>query len=297
MTDIMHLSVRKIVEAVLPHFLSKQVIAFGESYKRVRRDKRRYSYGKGKPFIKDIHVEGVSFKIMLDPVRNSGVDDDIAKNGYWEKELSAQIKKNLPEGGVFLDIGANIGYHSLFAAASLQGSGKVYSFEPLPHLCTQLKESISVNGFTNIEVCNFGLAESKGEHVIYIRDENTGGSSLLDLQGIRVKGTQKITVKELDSFFGDQKVDAIKIDVEGYEYEALKGGREVLEKNHPLIFMEFSPVFYVQDHVQKPYDLIHFLMDLGYSFSSLAGQPLDLNNWLKEGDNLNSQIDIICRAS
>lgn len=296
----MNLTIRKIVKAGLPKFLSKKIVSLGESYKRTKREKRRFAYGGGNPFVKDISVEGVSFKIILDPVKNSGVDEDITKNGFWEKELSVQFKKYINDDSIFLDIGANIGYHSLFVAAIIKGPGKVYSFEPLPHLCKQLQDSVRLNGFSNIEICNFGLAEKEGEHTINIRDENTGGSSLLDLHNLekfKVKDTEKITLKRLDSFLrSDTKVDVVKIDVEGYEFEVLKGGINVLTKDHPVIFMEFSPVFYVQDYVQKPQDLVSFLKNLSYSFFCLDGQSLNLDIWLKEEENLNSQIDIICKV-
>lgn len=296
----MSITLRKIVEKTLPSFLSKKIIVFGESYKKKRREEKRLSINNGKPFIKAINVFDVSFNILLDPVRNSGVDESIAREGFWEKELSHQFLKYIHKDSVFLDIGANIGYHSLFVASLLKGSGQVYSFEPIPRLCKQLNESVESNKFTNIKVNNFGLAEKDGEHIIHFRDENMGGSSLLSLPNIKeykVSGTELIKLKKLDSLFEENfKVDVIKIDVEGYEYEALSGASHILENNHPVIFMEFSPVFYNQESKEKTNNLISFLKDLGYSFFTMNDASIDLNNWVKEGNNANSQIDIICKV-
>lgn len=296
----MSLSLRRIVEKLLPTSLASKVILAGSRYKKNKREKIRFSYGYGKSFVKKIDVLGVSFNIVLDPVKNAGVDEEIAKRGFWEKELGSQFIKNIQEGATFLDIGANIGYHSLFVASLLRGTGKVYSFEPLPHICKQLQKSIELNNFKNIEICNFGLAEKDGESTLHVRDENTGGSSILDLpemKKFRVKETEQVILKKLDTFLGViTKVDVIKIDVEGYEYEALKGAEGVLRNSHPIIFMEFSPVFYIQESGEKPEKLINFLKDIGYSFFSLDGESLSLKSWIKEGDNIHSQIDIMCKV-
>ena len=62
------------------------------------------------------------------------------------------------------------------------------------------------------------------------------------------------------------RVDVIKIDVEGYEYEVFKGGEKILEKYHPVIFMEFSPVFYIQDYREKAQEFVVLLKNKGYQF-------------------------------
>ncbi|MCX6757180.1 MAG: FkbM family methyltransferase [Candidatus Nomurabacteria bacterium] len=292
---------RTAVETLLPVFLSKKIVKFGQAYKKSERNKKRIKmYGGNKPFEYHVNTQGVSFDIMLDPVNNCLVDESIEKFGFWEKELGSIFKKYLHKGDIFLDIGANIGYHSLFVASILNGTGKVYSFEPIRRLANQLNESVILNKFQNIEVCNFGLAEyDEDSRVIYIRDENIGGSSLLrykDLELVKVKEVEKISVKKLDSFLLNTEVDMIKIDVEGFEYEVLKGAIDILKKYHPIIIMEFSPIFYNQESKQKSYNIISFLENLGYHFHLLNEQPIDLRIWLKELDNINSQIDILCKT-
>ena len=292
--------VKTIIKSIFPGAISEKIIFLAKTYKRKRRDGRRFSYGRGKPFVRNIDILGVSFKIVLDTTRNCYVDERIAEQGCWETELSRAIIKYLQNESVFLDVGANIGYHSLFAASLLKGSGRIYSFEPISYLCKQLQESIALNNFTNIEVCNFGVAESDGEAVIHMRAENIGASTLLTFPKIEkfdIKDTENVVIKKLDSFLGGgAKVDVIKIDVEGYELEALRGAASILKNSHPVIFMEFSPVVYVQDHANKPLELVGFLRGFGYSFYSLDEKPLDIGAWLKEGDNLHKQIDLICRV-
>lgn len=292
--------IKTAIEKFLPNFLSEKIISSVKSYKKKRKYEKRFSYGKGKPFVYNVNVLGVSFKIVLDPFKNCYVDESIAENGYWEKELGLQLIKHVHENTIFLDIGANIGYHSLFVASILNGTGKVYSFEPISYLCKQIEESVDLNNFKNIEVCNFGLAEHEGEAEIYLRDENIGGSTLLDLSkrdDFKVKESEKVYLKSLDSFLGvTNKVDVIKIDVEGYEYEAFKGAYNILKNNHPIIFMEFSPSLYTKDRAEKPQEIVSFLKNIGYSFSTLDEKVLDLEKWLKESNNKDRQIDIMCKV-
>jgi FkbM family methyltransferase len=296
----MPLSLRKIVEVSLPTFLSKRIVKVASAYKKNKRDKKRFAYGNGKPFTQKIDLLGTSFNIVLDPTKNAGVDEIIAQDGFWEKDLSLQFTKHIKEGDIFFDIGANIGYHSLFVSALLKNTGKVYAFEPLSYLCEQLHKSVEVNGFSNVEICNFGLAEKDDTQILHVREENTGGSSLFsfpEMDKFKVKETEKVILKKLDNFFDHTvKVDLIKIDVEGYEFEALKGAENILKQNLPIIFMEFSPVFYIQDYPDKSEKLMTFLKQLGYSFYRLNGQNFNFESWINEGDNIHSQIDIICKV-
>ena len=284
---------------MLPPALSKKIISLGRTYKRRLRDKARSSQGKDKPFVREIDTLGVSFKIVLDPLQNAGVDEHISRDGFWEQDLGKQLLRHITKDGVFLDIGANIGYHSLFVASILKGTGKVYAFEPIERLCKQLHESVTINNFSNIEICNFGISKKEGSETIYLRDENIGGSTLLSkLDDFKLKETQTVRLRGLDSFLGENaKVDVIKIDIEGYEYEALKSAAALLAHNHPVIFMEFSPRFYAQDYARKAYDLASFLKSFGYSFFTLDETPLDIFAWLNEGNNAHAQIDLMCRVN
>lgn len=294
-------TLRTLVEKTLPKSLSKKIVAFGQAYKRTIRNKERIKkYGGDKPFTYHVNTEGVSFDIVLDPVHNCVVDAEIKEYGCWEKEMGNVFKKYIQKGDTVLDIGANIGYHSLYCAALLNNTGKVYSFEPIPRLAKQLESSVKINNFSNIQICNFGLAESdQDKKVLYLRDENIGGSSLFryeNIELVKVMGTTEVALKKLDNFLPHEKVSLIKIDVEGYEYEALRGAHELLSKCHPYILMEYSPIFYTQENDHKALDLVVYLEEIGYSFFSLQDEGLDIRAWLKEGNNVNSQIDILCKV-
>lgn len=284
-----------VIKELLPDWVVNKV----REYRKRQRFLKRFSYNKGKSFFKKIEVEGVTFDICLNPFLNSGVDDVIADTGFWEPSLSHNLKKNLSGDGVFVDIGANIGYHSLFAAKLLANGGRVYSFEPQLSVYKQLLQSIRKNRLSNISVFNTALSDHEGEETLYVREENVGGSTLLtlpEMESFHVDSKMRVPLTALDSYIKIfPRVDAIKIDVEGYEYEVFKGSEKILDSYHPIIFMEFSPVFYVQDYATKPQELVIFLQSKGYNFFTMDDKKIDLLSWIKEDNNVNSQIDIICR--
>jgi FkbM family methyltransferase len=174
----------------------------------------------------------------------------------------------------------------------------VHAFEPINKLCSQIRKSVEVNKFTNFKVHTFALGNKESDEKIYLRDENMGGSSLAeykDLNLVSVSSAETIKVVTLDSQFRhDTKVDVIKIDVEGYELEAFKGAYKLLKAQHPVIFMEFSPIFYNQDYPDKSMDLIKFLKDLNYSFETMTGTSINLEEWLRDTSSP-YQIDVICK--
>lgn len=288
-----------MMQTLLKKILPKKIVEAVRTRRKEKRFAKRFSYNNGKPFSKTITTEGITFDIILNPYLHSGVDEVIADEGVWEKAISHKIKSILNDGGVFIDIGANIGYHSLFAAAVMGTKGKVYSFEPQKSVREQFEESVRKNSFTTIETYSEALSDHVGDETLHIREENSGGSTLLtlpDMESFHIESVHEVKLATLDSFISVfESVDLIKIDVEGYEFEVFKGGKSLLEKYHPTIIMEYSPVFYTQDYSSKAEELIEFLENIGYVFYTLEDQALNLREWLRDGENKNSQIDILCK--
>lgn len=280
-----------LLKKILPEKLVKKI----KAYRREKRIKEYFSINQGEDFFKDIKIEGVDFKIALNPYLNAGVDYQIYKTGNWEPEISKLIKKFMPAKGVFLDIGANIGYHSLFAASFLKEEGMVYAFEPIPRLAKQLESSVEANYFHNLKVENSALSDKEGSAILSLIDENIGASSLKEAQDQNLV-TEKITVglKTLNSFLNQlPRVDLIKIDVEGNEFETLRGGVDVFRKFKPVIIMEFSHSLYENDYQGKTKEFVSFLKGLGYQFFLLSEEEINPNSFL--GDE-KEQHDILCRV-
>lgn len=286
---------KKMREACIRTIVPAAALAKHQENEHAKRQAKRFSFSEGNPFTKDIHNLGTHFKIVVDPFRNGLVDEEIADTGKWEEGLGCLFLKYLKVGDTFVDIGANIGFHSLFAAAHMEDKGEVHSFEPLSHLCSQIKKSIDANNFTSIKVHHTALSDVAGEGEIHLLAENTGGSSLL-FNGDHNSSVEKVHISRLDEILSVEKpVHVIKIDVEGYEYEALKGGENILRKWKPIIFLEFSPMFYIKESPLKPYKLIAFLESLGYAFSTLEEKPFNIKEWTEEVYNDRTQIEVICK--
>ena len=174
-------------------------------------------------------------------------------SGVYEVVTTKFLKKVICKGDVFLDIGANCGALTL-VAASLIGNGKVYAFEPSPNVRERLQANINLNPDLKdiIKIISEGLGLNKSQ-VFYNEDPNyRGNGSLYEKQGIPVE------VLSLDEWVAREKlekVDVIKIDVEGMEYDVLVGGKSVLETHHPLIYFETLPIFYDTTFTQYKNDL------------------------------------------
>lgn len=181
--------------------------------------------------------------------------------GVYEVTTTKFLRQVLREGDVFLDIGANCGAVTLVAASAI-ANGKIYAFEPGHTIRSRLQANIDLNpSLQNIvKVVPFGLGLKSGK-LLYYEDQNyRGNGALFESQGIPVD------VISLDDWVTQEKidkVDAIKIDVEGMEYDVMLGGKLTLARYHPIIYFETLPCFFTNKSytVQTIYE---FLVSLGY---------------------------------
>lgn len=235
-----------------------------------------------------------SFSIFISP-KNGCVDEYIYLYGIYEPNILDTIEKYLKQGDIFIDIGANIGQHSMFAASIVGNTGKVYSFEPIPRIYNQLLDSVHLNNFDNIvEVHNIALGEKNDKKTLHISSKNVGGSSLVE-----ISGDEKIQVKITpgDNIISQlQKIDLIKIDVEGYEYETLSGIQVTLKRYKPIIIMEFNGESYIRNG-NRGDKIISLLNNLEYSLYDIGDymkKITNTKNFLQSFVSKRSQTDILC---
>lgn len=273
-----------------------------ESIRHIRRKsrlKKRFNINGGRDILQTISTGEGSFLIYINPFLNGGVDDDIYTTGMWEPEITDLLKQYLPKEGTFLDIGANIGYHSLFAASLLSETGSVIAFEPLPRLYSQMSKSVRENSFTHVTIHNVALSNKEGFGELSLVDENIGASSLQSVQQERsVSEVVKVSLNKLDNYLPTlTRVDLIKIDIEGSEFEALKGGRELLETYKPVIILEFSPQVYEKEALGKSLDLFNFIKNLGYSISVIDKPHINIEDNLKNKNFSDLHANLLCLPS
>ncbi|MDH5716436.1 MAG: FkbM family methyltransferase [Spirochaetia bacterium] len=190
--------------------------------------------------------------------------------GYFEPDITNFCNTFLKPGMVFFDIGSNIGYYSLLASKKVGEKGKVYSFEPNNQIIVELKKNISLNSIKNIKVNQLALSEKKGKAKLsqYEKGEEVYSSlSNTAYPGKKITGYEKVNIDTVDNFIKKNninKVDLIKIDVEGAELLVLKGSKKLLsDKKASAIIFEMQD-FLTQRFNYTCEDLIQFLENFGY---------------------------------
>lgn len=190
----------------------------------------------------------------------------------------------------FVDVGANQGEFTLFAASKLT-EGKVIAFEPVQKQLNMLKTNIALNQFDNIKLNAFGLSDKEGELPIYTStdcDAHFGvheGLSTLFPSETRNELEQLVTLKVFDDEYMKDldRFDFLKIDIEGAELYALKGMEQSIKKFQPKILIEISDVTYESAGYTKK-DLLDYLDQLGYRPFKLHRGRLKKINYSEMGD-------------
>lgn len=216
---------------------------------------RRIRFNKiKKPVLKEIELNRTKFKILVNP-KNELLERKVYTGEKYETEVSEIIKKHGNKEKLFIDLGANIGYHSLYAS---QHYKEVISFEPVKKTLKQFRESIKINKFRNIKTYN--LACSNNVRTTRIQCEE-GAHNLATITENKTKNTAKIRTTCLDKFLKKQykRIGLIKIDVEGHEWQVIEGMKRMIEKETPPIIMEFIPKVLDKQKNNRSMNLLRYL--------------------------------------
>ncbi|WP_226686990.1 FkbM family methyltransferase [Stutzerimonas stutzeri] len=149
----------------------------------------------------------------------------------YELEMLQDIQANVSAGDLVLDVGANIGNHTLYLAAIAEC--KVVSFEPNALLIEAMRRSVEINQLSErVTLMPYGVGHTAGKgHFAALMEENLGGQSIEIGEG-------DIRIVALDELEFPEHVRLIKVDVEGMELPVLQGAAGLIEKNRPLIYVE-----------------------------------------------------------
>ncbi|MEM6883635.1 MAG: FkbM family methyltransferase [Verrucomicrobiota bacterium] len=167
-------------------------------------------------------------KFFVDPASNFGLR--LIENGEYEPGTTRQLHQLLKPGGVFIDLGANEGYYSIIAGRIVGMKGRVIGIEPQSRLQEVLRKNRSLNELENLEFASCAISDKEETSEIYLLpDLNTSGSSMAQITRYRNE-TESIQTKRLVTLLGElniEQVDLIKIDIEGWEWEAVMGSPEL----------------------------------------------------------------------
>jgi FkbM family methyltransferase len=165
--------------------------------------------------------------------------------------------------GVVVEVGANMGIHTVPLAQALQEKGRqLVAFEPQPVVFQQLCANLALNGVMNVSAWPYACGEKRGAVTFprpdYRKTGNFGGVSMSNAAPAGGNSSVRVPCFRLDDLLPHERVGLLKIDVEGFELRVLKGGRGLIQRSRPLLYVE-------NDRPDQSRDLIEWLWQAGYS--------------------------------
>jgi FkbM family methyltransferase len=202
---------------------------------------------------------GHAYRLCFGPLRGLQMHYDSSVNfhsilGLWDTDtlsfLDAVLIKSglLAKDAVAADVGANIGYYSMWLSTVAVGGGQIYSFEPNPDVAACLSKNLKLNNINNAKIIDMACGDHLGTTDFFIADHHHASSIHAAWAGRESGTARKITVPvtTLDAFFapqtGHRPPAFIKIDIEGGGTHALPGCRNILSDVRPYILIESHTV-------------------------------------------------------
>jgi len=194
----------------------------------------------------------------------------IRQRREFEPHVTRAIRSRLAKGATFVDLGANLGYFTILGAKAVGGGGKVVAFEPFPPNVRLLQLNVQANNLSNVYVYPFAAAEKRAAFVAYSVDGNAGlrefSGNPLDILSRDI--VLSVPLDETLSWL--ERLDVIKIDVEGCEYRALSGGLGILRRHRPVIFSEFHPAALKVASGVSGEEYLELFLKLDYTFALIS---------------------------
>mgnify|MGYP001163713128 CR=1 FL=1 len=205
--------------------------------------------------------------------KDSLIGKQIIDRGLYEDNITNEFIKYLKKGISFVDIGANVGWFSLLTSKFLDNKCKVYSIEPFSENCKLLMASTLENNINSIQIMQAAAFSSNGI-LSFGASGSNGMCNILPQKVDSILNSETINSIRLDDFI-NEKIDLIKIDVEGAEYSALSGAYELIKDYKPTIFSEFTPSALKCISGVDWNEYLRFIIDLGYGIKVLQDTIID----------------------
>jgi len=237
------------------------------------------------------------YLFKIEPKYDNGVERSMFCLGSYEQGTLYVIKNCLKVNDIFVDIGANIGLMSIIASNIIGENGKVFSFEPDPKIFSILEHNIEINNISNITIYNFALGSKKDKAYLQQRVSDNRGTNFLSFDD-HTKNSKEVLIQSLDEVAQEQKIldiKLIKIDVEGWESEVLKGAEKILQMpNAPILIIEYSKSQIGNDPLNNPYNFIKKIND--YKFFRLKNGKEKISKLIeiKDESDLPEEDNIFC---
>ena len=209
----------------------------------------------------------LNFEMYLNPKRG-GIENQLLVNGDREKLAVNAFRKELKQGDVLLEAGANIGYYTLIGSKKIGKGGKIYAVEPSSKNLAKLQKNLELNNIKNVKFFHNAFGNFNGKTNLYIShscnmNQVKEGISEVNFDKNKLLEKEKIKIITIDKFLKKKKKPTvIRMDVEGYEYEIVNGMKKLLVESPPrLLYIEVHPKAM---GVKKYYEFLNILKTSKY---------------------------------
>jgi FkbM family methyltransferase len=199
--------------------------------------------------------------------------------GDLEPGTRQLIQRFLNPGDLFVDVGANVGLHTIAAARAMQGIGKIIAFEPFEVTKRLLEKTAWINGFSEmVEVHHAAVSHQSGHEELFL-GATSGHHSLYASEGPHQFPSVQVPTVRLDDVIGkDDAVSLLKIDVEGAELDVIRGAVEVIRNNPDLALIVEFGASHLKHNGHSPHQWISAFTDLGLTYCAISESTGALEN-------------------
>jgi FkbM family methyltransferase len=220
---------------------------------------------------------GLGAGLAFDP----GPSNRAYASGNNELPIQRALAEHLKNGGVFYDIGANVGFFTVLGAKLAGSAGQVYAFEPVPENAAYVRLNVRLNRFRNVRVIEKAVSSQSGQGELWIA-EYSGGAALttaaMPPDAKKKIAIEVVSVDDLVFRHNWRRPSVIKIDVEGAEMDALKGMAGTLRGVQPVLIYEIDDQK-PEGFERKYHDCEDFLEHAGYRVQRLDDSYADIK-WI-----------------
>jgi FkbM family methyltransferase len=232
---------------------------------------RYYQWSSDDGFV-ETTIQGSQMRLDLN---DPGISTDLLLRRKRETIPTDIFQEQLSDGDTHIDIGANIGYYALQACRLVGDSGQVWAAEPMEKNLVRLRENIELNGYNNIRIVPKAVSDTVEQSEMAVTEKSNLGTimdvsdhSVNELVDERMQEsmTQEIEVTTLDQLIKDhsiERVDSVRMDIEGAELDAVNGMKETLQTNAVDLHIELHLGHY--DNPEDEYrPMFEWLKTCGY---------------------------------
>ncbi|MGY5142912.1 MAG: FkbM family methyltransferase [Candidatus Nitrosopumilus sp. bin_32a] len=219
------------------------------------------------------------YKFITIP-NDKGISEELLMFKTHEPLSTKLFEEFLKPGMVCMDVGSNIGYYVCLESKIIGKEGKIIAIEPSPLNFKYLQKNVELQEKSNIELYNFACGDKDGEINFSVSNRSNWSrvvsDDLVDAPPDAIIETVTIPIKKIDSFIDEKlidKLDFVRMDVEGYEKNILQGMKQSLQKFKPLIQLEMHLFIMGEDATGSLFD---FFSDLGYRVSYYVPREMDV---------------------